>query len=388
MRLWLVFKKTWREMLRDPWVLGLSLAFAPFFVLLYWLFTQGGSTSYTVLVVNQDRGALRSDGSRLEAGIEAMQAIAALTYADGKPLLKTRRVDDPAQAQALLRERAGVAYVQFPPNFSQVILTRRAGATASASAVIFGGDLTNPYYLVGANLALTAIDQYVTQASGQPPLISYQEAALGDSAARTEFEVYVPGILVLAVILMIFQAAMTLAREVENGALSRLQVMPLTAFDLLGGVTLALVCVGGISVLLTFASAVALGFRSQGPLWIAGLVAACTSLSVIGLGMLVAAFTRTVSQAFVVANFPLGLLMFFSGAIFPIPKIPLFTLAGHPFGLYDILPVTHAVAALNKVLTLGAGLGEIGYELGMLLGLSALYFGVSVWIFQRVHLRT
>lgn len=385
MRLWLVFQKTWREMLRDPWVLGLSLAFAPFFVMLYWLFTQGGSTSYTVLIINQDRGALRADGSRLEAGAEAIRAIAGLTYADGKPLLKARQVIDPAQAEALLRERAGVAYVQFPPDFSQVILARRAADPASA--VVFGGDLTNPYYLVGANLALTAIDQYVTQASGQKPLFGYQEAPLGASAARTEFEIYVPGILVLAVILMIFPAAMILAREIENGALRRLQATPLTAFDLLGGVTLALVCVGVISVLLTFASAQALGFRSQGPLWIAGLVGVAASLSIVALGMIVACFARTVSQAFVIANFPLGLLMFFSGAIFPIPRVTLFTLAGHPFGLYDVLPVTHAVAALNKVLTLGASLGEIGYEMGMLLGLSALYFAVSVWVFQRKHLR-
>ena len=57
MRLWTVFLKTWREMTRDWWALGLTLAFSPLFVFAYWAFTQGSSTSYTVLIINQDQGA-------------------------------------------------------------------------------------------------------------------------------------------------------------------------------------------------------------------------------------------------------------------------------------------------------------------------------------------
>ena len=104
--------------------------------------------------------------------------------------------------------------------------------------------------------------------------------------------------------------------------------------------------------------------------------------------MLVASFTRTVSQAFVVANFPLGLMMFFSGAIFPVPAVKLFTLAGHAISLYDILPPTHAVVALNKVLTLGAGFSEVAFELAALLVLSLFYFAAGAWLFGRLHLRS
>jgi ABC-2 type transport system permease protein len=121
---------------------------------------------------------------------------------------------------------------------------------------------------------------------------------------------------------------------------------------------------------------------------VAILVGAIASLSVIGMGMVVASFTRTVSQAFVVANFPLALMMFFSGVIMPMPKVSLFTLAGHEFGVYDTLPTTHAVAALNKVLTLGAGWEEVSYELVMLTVLSILYFAIGAWLFKRYHLRS
>jgi hypothetical protein len=43
--------------------------------------------------------------------------------------------------------------------------------------------------------------------------------------------------------------------------------------------------------------------------------------------------------------------------------------------------------ALNKVLTMGAGLGDVIYELAALLILSVVYFAAGVWLFSRTHLR-
>jgi ABC-2 type transport system permease protein len=186
--------------------------------------------------------------------------------------------------------------------------------------------------------------------------------------------------------MLIFLAAMVVAREVESGTLRRLQITRMTSFDFLGGVTLAMLSLAVFSLLLTIATAVWLGFRSQGSLWVAVAVGAVASLSVIGAGLVVACFSRSVSQAFVIANFPLGLFMFFSGAIFPLPKVVLFQLAGHDVGLFDFLPPSHAVVALNKVLTLGAGLQEVTFELTALLLLSLLYFSAGVWLFQRLHM--
>ena len=387
MRFWAVFRKTWRELSRDWLVLSLTVAFSPFFVLLYWLFTSGGSTSYTVLVVNQDRGAQTAQGAMLQAGEQVFEAIQSVRYADGSPLLKAAWVESVDEAGRILRDRGAVAYLLIPEDFSASLLELQSGEPSASTRIVFGGDLTNPYYMVGATLALTAAESAVVEVSGHTPLIQYLEQPLGASAARTEFEVYTPGILIFAVIMLIFPAAMQAAREVESGALRRLALTPMRAFDFLGGISAVLVLVGVASVLLTFATALALGFRSQGPLWVAVLVGAVTSLSVIGMGMIVACFSRSVSQAFVIANFPLGLLMFFSGAIFPIPKPALFYVGERPISLYDLLPPTHGVVALNKILTLGAGLDEVLYELCALTLLSLLYFAAGAWLFQRMHLR-
>ncbi len=385
-RLWTVFLKTWREMARDWWALGLTLVFSPLFVFGYWAFTQGSSTSYTVLVINQDQGAVLPGGAGLLAGEAAIQAVQAVRYADGNPLLRVSRLADPSQVDHILKDRGAVAFLVIPPDFSRSIAALQAGDRSRPAQITFGGDLTNPYYTVGATLAIGAVDNYVIQATGQKPLVSYVEKALAGSAARTEFEIYTPGVLIFSVMMLIFLAAMVVARVLESGTLRRLQITRMTSFDFLGGVTLAMLSLAIISLLITIQTAVWLGFRSLGPLWAAVLVGAVASLSVIGAGLLVACFSHSVSQAFIVANFPLGLFMFFSGAIFPLPKTILFRLAGHEVGLFDFLPPAHAVVALNKILTLGAGLRDVSYELAALVLLSLLYFGVGVWLFQRLHM--
>jgi ABC-2 type transport system permease protein len=388
MRFLNVFRKTLREMSRDKWMLGLTLAFAPFFVFLYWLWFQGGSTVYPIAVINHDRGVQLADGSVYNAGDQIGAAIQSVTYADKHPLLKVVPAADQAAAELLLRNRTATAFIEIPADFSQTILAMQNGDRSVTTRVTFGGDLSNTYYMVGANLALTTVDAYVQKATEQKPLVNFVEKPLGASATRTEFETYVPGTLIFSVILLIFLAAMTVAREIETGTLRRLQLTPMTSFDLLGGITAALLLVGAVASGLSFAVALGLGFHSQGPVWLAILVSAIASLSVIGLGMVVASLTRSVSQAFVVANFPLGLMMFFSGVIFPMPAVKLFTIAGHPISPYDLLPPTHAVVALNKILTLGAGLKDVAYELTALVVLSALYFFVGVWMFKRFHLRS
>ncbi len=386
MKALIIFRKTLLEMSRDMWMLGLTLAFAPFFVLVYWLITAGGSTTYTIITINADRGMLLADGSQFNAGRQAIDALADITYADGQPILKTISAANLAEAESVLRNGGAAAFIAIPENFSQTMQTLKNGDRSVTNQIIFGGDVANPYYMVGVNLGLSAIDAYVMQATGQQPLIGYTEHALGASAARTEFESYVPGTLIFAVIMLIFLASMTVAREIETGALRRLQMTPVTSLELLGGITAALSLIGTAAFILAFSVAILVGFRSQGPLWLVVLVGAITCLSVIGVGMLVASFTRTVSQAFIVANFPMAMMMFFSSVMYPLPKIVLFTLGGHAFGPYDILPTTHAVAALNKILSLGANFGEVTFELSALITLSLLYFTLGIWLFKRSHL--
>jgi ABC-2 type transport system permease protein len=387
-RLWSVFRKSVREQKRDLWVVGLSLAFAPLFVFIYWLMTGGsGTTSYGVLVINQDVPVFQADGTTLSAGQDVVNGLREIKYENGSALLRVIEVTDRANAETRLRNREAAALVIIPENFSERLSAFRSGDTSANTDLTFIGDLTNPTYTVAAVMAMTVADNYTQGFTSAARPVNLVEIPLGNSAARTEFENYVPGLLILAVVLMIFQSAITPARDIETGAMKRLRLTRLTSFEYLGGTVLWLALVSVGSVLLTFLTAVAFGFRSQGPLWLAFVIVAITSLSIIGIGLIVACFSKTVSQAFVIANFPLGFLMFLTGAAFPLPRMNLFTVAGRSVALADFLPPSHAVVALNKIFTLGAGFGDVLYELVALILLTALYFGVGVWLFQRTQMR-
>jgi ABC-2 type transport system permease protein len=388
MKLLSVFRKCYREQKRDLWVLGLSLAFAPLFVLIYYLMTGGtGSTSYTVRVINRDRPALLADGSPLAAGEHVVAGLRALAYKNGSPLLRVVTEEDAVRAEAQLRDRQAAMLLSIPENFSATLADFKAGNSSASTSVTFSGDLTNPAYTIAAVFVMSAADDYVNTTTAAPRPVKLVEVPLGASGARSEFENYIPGLLVMAVVLMVFQAAMMPARDIESGALRRLRLTRLSTFEYLGGLTLWLALVSALSVLITFALAVGLGFRSQGPLWVAILIDLVASLSVIGIGLIVACLSKTVAQAFVIANFPLGLLMFLTGAAFPLPRPVLFTLGGHAFSYADLLPPTHAVIALNKIFTLGADLNSVAFELCALILLTGFTFGVGVWLFRRTQMR-
>ena len=387
MRLWQVFIKSVREQKRDLWVIGLSLAFAPLFVFIYWLMTGGtGTTSYSVLVINQDAPVALADGARLAAGDEVVARLRGLAYESGSPLLKVTLVGRPRRSRAAAA-RPGRRGVGHHP---RGLLRATGGLPLRRHERQRRPDLRRrpdqPDLHGGRGDGDDCRRRLCPGLHRRPAAGGTVEIPLGASAARTEFENYVPGLFVLAVVLMVFQAAMTPARDIESGALRRLRLTPLTAFDYLGGTSLWLGLVSIAAVVLTFATAVAFGFRSQGPLWLALVVTAITSLSIIGIGLLVACFSKTVSQAFVIANFPLGFLMFLTGAAFPLPRLTLFTLFGRGFALPDLLPPTHAVVALNKIFTLGSGLQDVAFELAALTLLSVLYFGLGVLLFQRTQM--
>jgi ABC-2 type transport system permease protein len=378
MKILKIFWKSLKEKARDPVTLGLSLIIGPFFVLLYWLMIPSGSTTYGVLVQNLDTGP---------RGGEAITLLERLAYPSGDPLLDVMSVSNQARAEDILKDRDAEVLLIIPVNFSKIIEAAARGEIQNPAEVTLVGDLTNPYYAVGAVMAGTVIDEFVQVQTGEIRSFKFTEIALGASEGRSEFDLYIPGILIISVVMLVFIISMTITYEVEAGTLRRLQMTSMKTSDLLIGISLPTVLLGVVSLLLTLFVAILLGFNSQGSIWAALLIGGITAVAVVGIGLIVAAFSKSVSQAFIIANFPLIFFMFFSGAVFPIPRIILFQIAGLNISLYDLLPPTHAVMALNKILTLGAGLEDVLYEIISLLVLSLVYYLIGIWIFQRRHLR-
>lgn len=378
MRTLVIARAQARDLLRNPVIVLLALGLGPFFVLLISLFfPSGGSTTYPVAVVAASQS---SDRTAVEA---ARTALAEFSHDSGAPILELVDVADTEQARLAVENRSVVAWVSFPDGFASAITA--AGTDPGAGVpVIIGGDLANPLYPVTAILAHQAVADHLGELTARTPVIELTEIAVGMSGSRTEFEAYVPGILIFAIGLIIFTSASAVAQDIESGTIRRLARTPLRSAELLGGITIVQSGIGLLAGALSLATAIGLGFRTAGSLPLIVLVWFLTSLSVIGLGLIVGALSTTVSQAFIAANLPFGVFMFLSGTMFPVRGVALFSLAGHDVNLLDLLPPRHAVNALTNLVTYGTN--DIGYELVMLTALSLGYFTLGAQLFQHRQL--
>jgi ABC-2 type transport system permease protein len=384
MKLWHIFIKTLREQLRSGWDLAISIALAPMFVLLYWIFIGTASTAtYPVLALNLDQAGC----SQAACVQQAIQRLENITYGTNTPVLRVQMVADQASGEALLRNRQAVAMVTFPAGYAAGLEQARQSGGKMPVAVQLTGDLSHPYYPLVGVIISTSLGQYADEVTGRVNPLVITEKALGNSAERSEFDLYIPGLLIASIVMILFSVSITIAREVEAGTARRLVLTAMGSFDYLGGISLVYLLISLVSVLLTFCLAVGLGFHYYGSIALAVIICLLTAMGSIAAGILTACFSKTMSRAAVIANIPLLLLLFLSGAIFPLPYPTLFSLWGHHFTFADILPTTHAVNALNKVLGLGAGIGEVGVELGMLVLLTALYFFAGVRLFRQLQMK-
>jgi ABC-2 type transport system permease protein len=209
---------------------------------------------------------------------------------------------------------------------------------------------------------------------------------LSQAGSLTEFQLYVPGLLILALMMLMFTAAGALIREKDKGTLIRLRLSNLTVMEWLAAVSATQLIVGILALALTYLTAMAVGYRAQGSLLLLLVVGILTSLSIMAISVLVAAFLRTSFDLVTVGCFPFFILMFFSGGMFPLPGVPLFHWGGRAIELNEILPTTHAIAALNRVLSYDAGLGDIAFELWAVVVLTVGFYALGTWIFTRKHM--
>lgn len=198
------------------------------------------------------------------------------------------------------------------------------------------------------------------------------------------FDKYVPGLLVLSIIMIIFSSAMSLAREIESGAMRRVRLWPVSTFSVLGGSSAVQLALAVMGTCLTLGCASLLGFRSEGSLVLVLALATLAATASIGLGLVVASLAENQSRAFLVASVLMFLLLLFSGVVFPRPSATLFHVNGTAVGPFDLLPTTHLHEALSRTLA-GATFRDVLGRATVLAILSLVYFAIGLVLFRARH---
>jgi ABC-type multidrug transport system permease subunit len=172
-----------------------------------------------------------------------------------------------------------------------------------------------------------------------------------------------PGILGMNIMFSaLFGVGYVVVRYRKNGVLKRLKATPLSAFEFISAqIVSRLLMIVSVTLLVYGGTHLIVDFRMVGSYWLLFLILLLGTLSMISVGLLVAARMSSEEAANGLLNLISWPMMLFSGVWFSLesshPLIQNFALA---------LPLTHMVDAARAVMIEGAGLADIAMPLSVL----------------------
>ncbi len=187
----------------------------------------------------------------------------------------------------------------------------------------------------------------------------------------------IPGILGMNIMFScLFGVGYVIVRYRKSGVLKRLKATPITSFEFVAAqIASRFIIVVTISSVIFLATWFLIDFAVLGSLLTLLIILCLGTLSLIALGLLIAARSSSEELTGGLLNFASWPMMFLSGVWFSLEGAPKTIVI-----MADFLPLTHLVQAARKVMTEGATLYEVQYHILLLIIMSVIFFigaGVS-----------
>ena len=176
----------------------------------------------------------------------------------------------------------------------------------------------------------------------------------------------------------LFSVGHTIVRYRKTGVLRRYKATPLRACEFLAAQVCSRIMLNmAVLMVVYFGADFFLHFQMLGSYLTLFLVLGMGSVSLISLGLLIAARVTSEELAGGLLNLMSWPMIFFSGVWF--------SLEGAPRGLRaaaQVFPLTHTIDAARAVMTEGAGLVEVSGHLAVLAAMSALFLALGSYWFR------
>jgi ABC-2 type transport system permease protein len=207
---------------------------------------------------------------------------------------------------------------------------------------------------------------------------------LGRSSGVDYQQFLVPGVVGMTALFGAMLAALTMVYDKESGVMRMLIIAPFAHHWIIVAKTVAAALAGLVQAALLVLVLALLGFLSvkmSYPLLLAAVV--MTSFTCAGIGILVAAFTRTLDNFAAIMNFVIFPVFFLSGALYPIDQLPAALKVAallNPF-TYGVDLLKHAMLA--PLLQGRASEMHVGLDFAVTAGFTLLAVVVASWRFSR-----
>lgn len=343
--------------LRNKIGLFFSLVFPIILILLFGSIFSGGSNELIqVYVQNQD-----------SPGQISAQFVTAL---NNTSTIRTILVDNSTDFSQYLLSHSASQGIFIPPGFTQgyfagnpVNVTLYSNPASTSSGIVHG-------------TVNGVINAFNLQRAGAPPVIGVNSLTIKSQSLKY-IDFLVPGLVGFTVLTSPMFSLVNISSEYKKAKLfKQLSLTPLTKTEWLTSKIIWYTFLSILSFLLMTAvgvtvfganvslSILILPFLVVGPLFF------------VSLGMLVGMFSKSVESAAVVGNLVTFPMMFLSGTFFPVNTMPAYLQT-----VAHVLPLFYVIDGLNQVMIYN-NLGQMLYDIGVMLVASAIVFALAVSFFK------
>jgi ABC-2 type transport system permease protein len=211
-----------------------------------------------------------------------------------------------------------------------------------------------------------------------PPPLAIEQQSI-QTANLTQFDYILAGLIGFSILTLgIFSMTEGFAVDKKNGALKRLRVAPIEAWQLIIATAISRVLVGILTVAVMFIVAVVFfDFNMRGDYLSFGLFTILSTICLFGFGMAIAGWAKDGNQAAPLSNLVAFPMMFLSGVFFPRFLMPDFLQA-----MTFYLPLTPVVDGLRLILTEGSTILQIGPQLAVIGAWIVIIYTVAFKVFR------
>ena len=209
------------------------------------------------------------------------------------------------------------------------------------------------------------------------PYALHREALSGREIRYVDW--LIPGVLGMNIMFSaLFGVGYVIVRYRKNGVLKRLRATPLSAFEFLSAqIVSRLLMIVSVTVMVYVGTNLVVDFRMDGSYWLLLLILVMGALSMISVGLLIAARITSEEAANGLLNLLSWPMMLLSGVWFSLE-------GSQPFvqKLALLFPLTHMISAARAVMIEGAGFTDVAGRLLVLALFSVIFVIIGSLTFR------
>lgn len=352
-------RKELLALLKEPSSRTILLAPALLQALLYGYGATYDLTHAPYAVLDQSRGA---------ASVELLARV------DGTGVFKRALTLGTSQQIARAVDRDGVLLVlSFPADFDARLA---AGRQAPLQMILDGRNSTTA---AAAAAQISAIVSAFNQSRGGAPAVSVQRRAWYNVNLESRWNLMPALIAALSLIQTLLLAALSVAREREQGTFDQLLVTPLTPMQILVGKAVPSMLVGlAQSTIILLIIRFWFQIPMNGSPWLLYLGLIVFTCATVGIGLSISALSLTMQQAMLYTFLLVMPMMLLSGLLTPVGNMPeVLQIATYAN------PLRFGMDLVRRVYLEGAGLPEVAFDFVPMLAMAAVTLPLAAWLFRN-----